>query len=69
MSNDIVRGVQNSLVKDGSLSDAAGNTLLGAGAGVIGLGIAAWLLPVVTLPVLAVGAVAGGIALKVKSKS
>lgn len=63
----LIRSNSNSLSKNESLADAAGNTLLYSGGAVVGLGLAAALLPVITLPMVAGGALVGGVILKMKA--
>lgn len=67
--NDLVRAGQKSLANtsDESLTNSAGNAMLYSGGGVLALGAAAAILPVITLPMLVPVAIAGGIYLKVKA--
>jgi len=65
MNQDIVRVARKELVKDrGGVVEGASNGLLLTGGTVLGVGALAFILPVITLPMLAVLMVVAGIGMK-----
>lgn len=67
MSNEMVTRAANAVAKKDSMSNVAGDVMLYAGLGGGSLVLLAGILPFISLPMLLVALVVGGVTLKVKS--